>query len=276
MRIELTSPLLSGPAIARIQELLHDAGYNPGDIDGIYGPKTAMAVELLQAANGQASTGIVDDYTMLLFGSGASYHEYTAPANIIDLRDDHPKPKLYSASRSPRKWQDIDTLVVHQTGIRLSENHKRWFTLNAHFAVLGNAEVLWLNDLEDWVWHAQSLSGGIGIEFNGNFEGVVGNRSTYWAPGGGPDRLLPGHLDGAAALIKFLIMQFAKHGQRIKYIRAHRQSYLGRRGDPGQEIWSGVAIPWMVLTGATDGGPSWKKGGRPIPREWNPKYKGQY
>ena len=45
------------------QTRLQAAGYDPGDIDGIYGPKTVAAVKQLQADNGLRETGFLDAAT---------------------------------------------------------------------------------------------------------------------------------------------------------------------------------------------------------------------
>ena len=46
-----------------LQKSLADAGYYPGDVDGVYGPATVEAVESLQKAHGLPVTGTVDKAT---------------------------------------------------------------------------------------------------------------------------------------------------------------------------------------------------------------------
>ena len=46
-----------------LQTDLHTAGYDPGEIDGIYGPNTVAAVEQLQTDSGLPVTGLVDEAT---------------------------------------------------------------------------------------------------------------------------------------------------------------------------------------------------------------------
>ncbi|MGA5263795.1 peptidoglycan-binding protein [Streptomyces griseoincarnatus] len=58
--------LLSGYASAQVAEaqcLLRRAGFPPGDIDGIYGPKTERAVQRLQRKAGLVVDGIVGPHT---------------------------------------------------------------------------------------------------------------------------------------------------------------------------------------------------------------------
>ncbi|MFD5477047.1 peptidoglycan-binding protein [Streptomyces hawaiiensis] len=62
-----TSILLSnthvGLEVAEAQCLLHRAGTAPGDIDGVFGPKTRRAVERMQKQNGLIVNGVIDPPT---------------------------------------------------------------------------------------------------------------------------------------------------------------------------------------------------------------------
>ncbi|MER5216583.1 peptidoglycan-binding protein [Streptomyces sp. NPDC002838] len=62
-----TSILLSnthvGLEVAEAQCLLHRAGTAPGDIDGVFGPKTRRAVERMQKRNGLVVNGVIDPPT---------------------------------------------------------------------------------------------------------------------------------------------------------------------------------------------------------------------
>ncbi|MFC4466028.1 peptidoglycan-binding protein [Streptomyces xiangluensis] len=52
-----------GLEVAEAQCLLHRAGTAPGDIDGIFGPKTRRAVERMQKRNGLVVNGVIDPPT---------------------------------------------------------------------------------------------------------------------------------------------------------------------------------------------------------------------
>ncbi|MFB7598637.1 peptidoglycan-binding protein [Streptomyces sp. NPDC056160] len=54
---------LAGPDIAEAQCLLRRAGLAPGDVDGIYGPKTENAVRRLQKRAGLVVDGIIGPHT---------------------------------------------------------------------------------------------------------------------------------------------------------------------------------------------------------------------
>lgn len=53
-----------GPQVTQLQKALVTAGYNPGAIDGIFGPQTDAAVRSFQASAGIRADGIVGTQTM--------------------------------------------------------------------------------------------------------------------------------------------------------------------------------------------------------------------
>jgi hypothetical protein len=57
--LHLTSPLMSGPDIAKIQQRLAALGFSPGVLDGQYGPTTAAAVSAFQKARKLKVDGVV-------------------------------------------------------------------------------------------------------------------------------------------------------------------------------------------------------------------------
>lgn len=53
----------TGAAVTELQRALTKLGYNPGPVDGVFGPKTEVAVRSFQAAKGLAVDGIVGPKT---------------------------------------------------------------------------------------------------------------------------------------------------------------------------------------------------------------------
>ncbi|HZV03397.1 MAG TPA: peptidoglycan-binding protein [Planctomycetota bacterium] len=73
----------TGPAVSLCQQLLTNKGYDPGGIDGDFGPNTRAAVIAFQAANGLATDGVVGPMTWAaLQGSGASAPPPSLPPTI--------------------------------------------------------------------------------------------------------------------------------------------------------------------------------------------------
>ncbi|MBA3915323.1 MAG: peptidoglycan-binding protein [Acidobacteriales bacterium] len=55
---------MQGKAVERIQQLLRDAGIDPGDVDGIFGPHTQAASVAFQLSKGLVPDGEVGPVTM--------------------------------------------------------------------------------------------------------------------------------------------------------------------------------------------------------------------
>ncbi len=59
-----------GPAVRRFQTLLRIAGFNPGPIDGIFGPRTQVALLAFQRSIKELEiTGVVDSETWVALGA---------------------------------------------------------------------------------------------------------------------------------------------------------------------------------------------------------------
>lgn len=46
--------------VTAVQRALKDKGFDPGPVDGVYGPKTKKAIQAMQAALGNEQTGVID------------------------------------------------------------------------------------------------------------------------------------------------------------------------------------------------------------------------
>jgi len=58
-----------GTEVTELQQMLEEAGFSPGSIDGIFGPKTEAALRSYQAANDLTVDGIAGAETMASFGA---------------------------------------------------------------------------------------------------------------------------------------------------------------------------------------------------------------
>ncbi len=61
--LKITSPYMYGADVTAVQTELKDKGYDPGGVDGFYGPKTEAAVKAFQKARGLEVDGIVGPKT---------------------------------------------------------------------------------------------------------------------------------------------------------------------------------------------------------------------
>lgn len=62
--IRLTKPHMTGTSVKRVQQALKKLGFDPGPLDGDYGPKTAAAVAAFQLAKGLVADGEVGPQTL--------------------------------------------------------------------------------------------------------------------------------------------------------------------------------------------------------------------
>jgi hypothetical protein len=274
--LKLEYPMMHGPAVRRLQELLDVMGHDRGPNDGIFGEDTKRAVELAQFDLGLKVDGICGPRTWAgVLERLDKGHEVKPPGEITDIRGQHARPKLYGRQRD---WTAIHGVTLHQTGCNMPQNPEKWRRLNAHIGITTEGRVVLVNDPCDMIWHGQGLSQRtIGIEIEGNFEGIKGNQKTLWEGGGPAATLTDAQIAAAGVVFRWLDARFDENGATWSKVHAHRQSSRTRAGDPGSEIWQRIAIPWIIQLYATDGGPSWCTGsGRPIPKDWDGRYPGKY
>ena len=70
---------------AEVQQALKDLGYDPGEIDGAFGPKSSAALAKFQEDKKLTVNGIPDDKTLkALFPSKANVGPRTIQATIAD------------------------------------------------------------------------------------------------------------------------------------------------------------------------------------------------
>jgi hypothetical protein len=251
-----------GPHVTALQRELAALGYPVGLADGICGPRTLAACEAHQRAK---QAGIV-----VLLGAHEGIHR-----------------------EGPRPWANVTGITIHQTAATLGENPARWVKwpikgpngaiehscLRAHVGVTRGGQVLLCNPLDQLVWHGNRLSlTDIGIELDGTYEGVEGERSTWWqAPGHkSPQVPTPALLEAARRAIRWACAEVAANGGKIRFLHAHRQASKDRRSDPGSRIWAEVALA-LEAEGLLSTRPGYVVGtGRAIPKEWDPRSDAPY
>lgn len=265
--LRLTKPFMHGPAVVRLQEQLDLYGFDRGPNDGIFGPCTELAVKEFQAASKIRVDGIVGRDTWQEITDRLGFPTSLSRA-LYDIREIHPPPKLYKCKRDASR---IDSVVLHQTGCPMPAVPTKWKNLNAHIGITREGSIILVNDFTDWIWHAQKLSpNSIGIEIEGNFEGIEGVSNTLWKGGGPACHLTGGQKNALNELISVLEGESERLGFEIDHVLAHRQSSNMRTADPGSEIWGVFGKGLQSHFDADDGGDLFCVGsGRPIPREWD-------
>lgn len=89
-----------GAEVRELQQALADAGFDPGPIDGDFGPMTRAAVIAFQEARGLEVDGVVGPQTWGALNGGAAPVEAPAPAAPI-APSGGPRPQLSFGSRGP-------------------------------------------------------------------------------------------------------------------------------------------------------------------------------
>lgn len=272
-----------GQAVKRLQEILDTLGFDGGNNDGIFGPKTESVVKAFQVSKSLKADGIVgpktwdkiNDSIQQTYSSSPSKLTFVDDVAIIDRISKHNHPRLFNFKQTKR----IQTagVIIHQTGCLMPSCISGWDNLNAHIGITRKGQIIIINALDDFIWHAQGLSRyTVGIEIEGNFEGITGQSWTHWKPGGGPHHLNDEQKSALVALEKYLDNWFRLSGITWTNIHAHRQSSKHRVSDPGQEIWSFIREFWN-WDNKTDGGPDFQIGsGKALPMAWGSGYKAEF
>lgn len=263
-------PMMHGSAVRRLQELLNIVIDDNIAEDGIFGIETKTAVRNFQKQNGLKKDGIYGPITRRILFEKIQYinpYKYDPKGDIISIVDLHTPPKLYAKQR---RKKTITGITLHQTGCRMSKNPMHWLRCNAHFGITQGGKAIYLNDIKDFIWHAQGLSRTtIGIEIEGNYPGIMGDESTLWEGGGGP-HMLNAYMYTALTNIYIYILDLLK--QRPLTVYAHRQSYKSRIADPGDEIWraeKSIRVSFGLLE-SIKRDENWFCGsGRAIPKAWS-------
>lgn len=215
---------------------------------------------------------------------------------LFDLRDQHEVNTKKVNVKRKRTYEQIDTIVLHQTGVEFGVGkkalaeygrrvalHRRFYNVACHVAALMNGDVLIVNPWLSYVLHGHGSNRfSIGIEIEGLYPGLEGKPKTV-AGKGEANELTLRTIGAARKAVKVAVDECRKLGAPITKIAAHRQFHGSRITDPGQGLWREVAL-WAVqeldLTIDYDLAKKNKKderkSGRRIPRDWDPSAKADY
>lgn len=291
--LKLTNPMMHGPSVKRLQEFGDALGVDTGVNDGIFGKDTETAVQEIQAKLGATVDGVCGLHTWAaILEAVDALSSDTDPMVVFmteldrvhDIRKLHGPPRLQSRRHPVRSWSDINGVTIHQTGCNMPSKPSSWGRLNAHFGITKEGLVIFANDPKKFIWHAQGLSKStIGIEIEGNYQGLMNDPKTLWSGGGPAATLNPEMYFAIEQLFVLLEWMFKANKKQWWFVHGHRQSAKSRIADPGEEIWKGVALPWMARLNKKwfdenrDGGNDFSLGsGRRIPKDWSPRRASPY
>ena len=276
-----------GEAVRKLQESLLLLGEKlpRWGVDGDCGDETIAAVNhaLLsyRGEHGVAADNVISDEELAIIDRLVARRDSVSiyiPSNLVSTVGEHPLPKAQLAKQ--RAWSQVTAIVLHQTACELGENEKRWASVPVHVGVTRSGKVLYLNEFTWNLPHANGFnSRSVGIEVDGTFEGIEGDRSTWWPSPGYKEPMRPTaeQIASCKEAVKWICSMVAKNGGCITHILSHRQSSADRVSDPGSRIWQDVALWAQRELGLSDGGDSFIVGeGRPIPRQWDSSKQAKY
>ncbi len=150
------SPGASGPAVVLLQKELKERGFDPGGVDGDFGPATAAAVRAFQRAQGLDVDGVVGGSTWEALGYqlGGDSREVNLPANGQRPRPggggrDGPPPPVPG-----RDDPDLrERILAHARG-ELGKKEAGWNGGDAkkYQEYFGRGREPWCADFVSWVY----------------------------------------------------------------------------------------------------------------------------
>lgn len=99
--LRVTRPPLAGPDVLAVQRRLVSLGYDPGPLDGRYGPATAAAVTAFQRATGIDADGIVGPETRKALAGAGPPDPRDPPGAVIARRALAEARKLVGTREDP-------------------------------------------------------------------------------------------------------------------------------------------------------------------------------
>jgi N-acetyl-anhydromuramyl-L-alanine amidase AmpD len=197
----------------------------------------------------------------------AKFYEETS-AELVEVTGRANKANI----KKWRDWKDITSIVLHQTGVWMTDTPTRFERLKAHIAILGDHKtpIVQVHPFTAYLYHANSLnSGSVGIEINGHFPGLAEDFIPEKHTAIGPNEE---QITSTQKAIKLICHEVERHDGCVTHIHAHRQSSPNRRSDPGEIAWIECGEWARKELGLSSGGPGTKfEKGRPIPWEWTGK-----
>lgn len=127
-----------GPQVAALQEQLHAAGFDPGGVDGVFGPRTEAAVRAAQAAMGVTVDGLAGTVTMQGLQRAPQPEKvhlvvHAATATVTPFVEPTPAEKVEEAKQFGLTFNGVPDPALLPQLLRMLADHK----INATFFLLG-------------------------------------------------------------------------------------------------------------------------------------------
>ena len=119
---------MSKAAMTLLQTALRDLGYDPGGIDGVFGPKTNLAAQSLLLAGGAAASAVLTPTTSATIYQGAARHP-------VD------EAVIHCAATRP-DWMAGGDLTAQRAEIRRWHLNNGWADIGYHHLIGRNGDVI--------------------------------------------------------------------------------------------------------------------------------------
>lgn len=169
-----------GAQVKALQQRLNELGFQPGSIDGWFGPKTEAVVKEFQAKNNLKVDGIVGPTTTLALRV-AKIHEFVKSAQEVD--DRHKAERAFAIA--VKEIGTREKVGKGKTNARITEYHSKT-TLKAT-----EDEVPWCASFVCWVLataglkHTASARAKDYATYGRRGTGAVGDIAVFTRAGGG-------------------------------------------------------------------------------------------
>ena len=258
-----------GPEVTTLQEALIAKGYTlpkygaDGDLGGETWGKVEAYGGVDQYPTSQTLPVSVTDSILGLEGEPG---DFDYPQGYVRVQGDP------NDSHGTRSWSQITTIMLHQTGVWMTDTPDRFDTVNAHVGILKDHEtpIVQIHDLRAYCYHGnEANSFSIGIEINGSFPGLITKYNSGSHSSDGPSA---SQVRDTRRALQWIMDEVAANGGEIKHIIPHRVSNDTKASDPGEVTWRAIGLWAQTNLGLTDMGPGYCVGdGTPICKEWDPR-----
>jgi uncharacterized protein (TIGR02594 family) len=149
----------SGSAVAEMQQQLKQRGFNPGSVDGVFGPRTEMAVKAFQRSQGITVDGV--------FGPQSQNAMSQTPMSSRRMPSSNASQESTGAravgnapsnSGSP-KWLDIARGELGVSEIKGARDNQRIVEYHSTTGGFGNDEVPWCSSFVNWTMKEAGIKG---------------------------------------------------------------------------------------------------------------------
>lgn len=232
-----------GDHVVQLQRALMQADYPlpKYGADGVLGKETWSQVEAFSMIDELPTARPIPDHIVsaILVDGSSLCTRSRKPQGYVRVDGRRSRVKRI------RDLREVNGIVLHQTGIWMSDTPQRFERIAAHVGILRDHDtpIVHVHPLDAYLFHANSLNRTtIGIEINGHFPGEVRRYDRAKHTGVLPTERQIFH---AREAIKWIVQEVGLAGGLIERIYPHRVASSTRRSDPGEGAWRNIGL-WAV------------------------------